>query len=323
MKIAILGCGALGSYYGAKLCRSGRETHFLLRSDYDAVKQNGVQVLSADGDFTVRPCCARHPEEIGVCDLVIIGLKTTGNSALEKLLPPLVGSNTAVLTLQNGLGNEAEIARLIGAEKTLGGLCFVCINRLAPGKIQHIAHGKIVMGEYGRPSQSRTHEIARIIEQSGVPCVVTESIEAAHWEKLVWNIPFNGLGVAGVAGIEAVLSGHLTPGQKLQPCSTSDILLADPGWAKLVRELMMETIHTAQALGLNVPDSVADEQIARTMDMGPYKASTLIDYENGMELELNALFYEPLRQAQMAKFFTPRLANMCAVLKQLNPHQTP
>jgi 2-dehydropantoate 2-reductase len=319
MKIAIVGCGALGSYYGARLCRQAHEVHFLLRTDYDAVRQHGVHVITANEEFRVHPKCARQPQEIGPVDLVLIALKTTGNNALPTLLPPLIGPNTAVLTLQNGLGNEALIADLAGPEKTLGGLCFVCLNRIAPGEIQHIAHGAIVMGEYGRPSQPRTHEIAEIILQSGVSCQVTENVEQAHWEKLVWNIPFNGLGVAGVAGYNAVLRGQIDREQKLGPCLTTDKLLGDPRWEQLVRELMMETIHAAQALGLDVSDSAAERQITRTREMGAYKASTLIDYERGQELELQSLFLEPLQQAQRAGAATPRLAALCEILRQLNP----
>ena len=200
--------------------------------------------------------------------MVLIGLKTTANSALAQLLPPVVGPATAVLTLQNGLGNEALIASLIGAEKTLGGLCFVCLNRVAPGKIHHIAHGAIVMGEYGRLPQSRTHQIAALFTEAGIRCTVAESLEYAHWEKLVWNIPFNGLGVASCAGLPAVLAGKLPPEQKLTACLTTDQLLAEPAWAQLVRELMMETIRTAQALGMPLPDSAADRHIERTGRMG-------------------------------------------------------
>src|SRR5208283_2132382 len=209
MKIAILGCGAVGSYYGARLCRAGQEVHFLLRSDYEAVSRDGVHIQSVEGDFHVRPKCARHPAEIGPAGLVLIGLKTTANPVLPELLPPLVGPATAVLTLQNGLGNEALIASLIGPEKTLGGLCFVCLNRVAPGTIHHLAHGNVVLGEFGRPSQPRTHQIAALFAQSAVPCAVRENLEQAHWEKLVWNIPFNGLGVASCAGVDAVLRGRL------------------------------------------------------------------------------------------------------------------
>jgi 2-dehydropantoate 2-reductase len=315
MKIAVVGCGALGSYYGARLCRAGHEVHFLLRSDYDAVRKGGVTVRSAGGDFHVQPICARDPREIGPAELVLIGLKTTANFALPRLLPPLAGPETAVLTLQNGLGNEAAIASLVGAEKTLGGLCFVCLNRLAPGEILHLAHGAVVMGEYGRPSRSRTRLLAGTIAASGVPCTVTEDLAAAHWEKLVWNIPFNGLGVAGAAGWEAVERGRIDPGQSLGPCLTTDLLLDNARWEKLVRELMMETIHAAQALGLAVPDSAADRQIDRTRDMGAYKASTLIDFERGQELELESLFLEPLRLARQAGVECPRLAALCEVLK--------
>ncbi|HZM02844.1 MAG TPA: 2-dehydropantoate 2-reductase [Candidatus Saccharimonadales bacterium] len=317
MKIAVVGCGALGSYYGARLCRAGRNVHFLLRSDYDAVRANGVTVQSAEGDFNVQPDCARDPGEIGPADLVIIALKTTANFALAHLLPPLIGAQTVVLTLQNGLGNEEAVAAVAGAEKTLGGLCFVCLNRIAPGVIQHIAHGAVVMGEYGRPSQPRTHRLAAMVAASGVPCTVAEDLAKAHWEKLVWNIPFNGLGVASAAGLDAVLHGAVDPSRPLGPCLTTDILLADPRWEKLVCELMLETIHAAQALGLAVPESAAERQIARTREMSAYKASTLIDFEHGQELELPALFFEPLRQARHAGVACPRLTALCAVLQQL------
>src|SRR5687767_12064328 len=115
MKIAVVGCGAIGSYYGAKLHRAGDEVHFLLRSDYDVVRRNGVSIQSPDGDFNTRPRCARTSKEIGVSDLVLIGLKTTANDQFPKLLPPLVGPHTAVVTLQNGMGNEEQLARLFPA----------------------------------------------------------------------------------------------------------------------------------------------------------------------------------------------------------------
>jgi 2-dehydropantoate 2-reductase len=146
---------------------------------------------------------------------------------------------------------------------------------------------------------------------------VSENLEQAHWEKLVWNIPFNGLGVASCAGLEAVLRGQLDPRQPRAPCLTTDRLLADPRWAQLVRELMMETIRAAQSLGLAVADSEADRHIALTARMGAYKASTLIDFERGQELELETLFLAPLHAARRAGVATPRLSALCAVLRQL------
>ena len=325
MKIGVVGCGALGSYYGAKLCRDGQETHFLLRSDYPCVRAKGVRVRSIEGDFHVNPRCARVPEEIGVCDLVLIGLKTTANGRFASLLPPLVGDNTAVVTLQNGLGNEAPLAGLFGAERILGGLCFVCLNRVEPGVIHHLAHGTIVLGEYDRWPEPRTHDIASMIRHAGVPCKVTDNLERAHWEKLVWNIPFNGLGVASVAGYEALTAppSALRPPRSTSPCLGTDRLLADPRWERLVLELMLEVIAAANALGFKVSESLATEQIERTRTMGAYKASTLIDFERGQPLELESMFLEPLRRAREAGVATPRLAALAAVLQALDPATGP
>jgi 2-dehydropantoate 2-reductase len=321
MKIAVVGCGALGSFYGARLCRIGQDVHFLLRSDYDVVRQNGVTIRSIDGDFHVQPRCARTPDEIGVCDAVLIGLKTTANDQFPKLLPPLVGPHTAIVTLQNGLGNEEELARLFPPEQILGGLCFVCLNRVEPGVIHHTAHGRVVLGEFQRPPQPRTHQLAALFRQAGIACDLTDNLAGTHWEKLVWNIPFNGLGVAGTAGYEAFTnpSRHPPPVTCHSAVLTTDILLGDPRWEKLVRELMLEVIAAANALDFDVPQSRVDEQVNRTRIMGAYKASTLIDFERGQPLELENMFLEPLRQAQTAGVPMPRLVRLCEVLHQLDP----
>ncbi|PYK59193.1 MAG: 2-dehydropantoate 2-reductase [Verrucomicrobia bacterium] len=292
MKIGVVGCGALGSYYGAKLGRDGREVHFLLRSDYEAVRRNGVRVRSVEGDFHVQPKCARAAAEIGVCDLVLIGLKTTANHQFPQLLPPLVGANTAVMTLQNGLGNEAQMAALFGPEKILGGLCFVCLNRVEPGVIHHLAHGTIVMGEHQRWPEPRTHELASMFRHA-----------------------------ASAAGYDAVAGGVVRPCVAPRPCLPTDRLLADLRWGRLVRELMLEVIAAANALGLRISESVVDKQIERTRTMGAYQASTLIDFERGQPLELESMFLEPLLQARKAGVAAPRLAALCEVLTALDPGQ--
>lgn len=316
-RIAIVGCGALGSYYGARLSRAGHDVRFLLRSDYEAVRTSGVRIVGPDGEFTAQPGVARDPVEIGPCDLVLIGLKTTANGAFPRLLGPLVGPETAFLTLQNGLGNEETLADLWGPTRVLGGLCFVCLNRIAPGVIHHLAHGRIVMGEYQRPRSPRSGQIAAWFRAAGVACEEVDNLEQAHWEKLVWNIPFNGLGVASAAGLPAVLAGRVPKDQPLGPCLPTDVLLGDARWTALVWELMQETIRAARAQGLAVPGSAADDQMRNTREMGSYRASTLIDFERGLPLEIESLFAEPLRRAQAAGVPTPRLAALHAVLAQL------
>ncbi len=321
MKIAIVGCGAVGSFYGAKLCRIGQDVHFLLRSDYDAVRQRGVTVRSFEGDFHVQPECARTPDEIGVCDIVLIGLKTTANDQFPKLLPPLIGLHTAVVTLQNGLGNTEQLAQLFPPEQILSGLCFVCLNRVKPGVIHHMEYGMIVLGEFQRRAGPRTHGLAAMFRNAGVPCKVTDNLAQAQWEKLVWNIPFNGLGVAGAAGYDAFAhppsAGSHLP--SVGPCLPTDKLLADPRWEKLLRDLMREVIAAAGTLGFEIPVSYAEKQIERTRTMGAYRASTLLDFERGRPLELESMFLEPLRRAQSAGVPVPRLSRLCDVLRQLEP----
>ena len=332
VKIAVVGCGAVGSYYGASLGRAGHEVHFLLRSDYEAVRRNGVTIQSPQGDFNLHPRCARVPEEIGPSQVVLIGLKTTANNQFPALLPPLVDSKTAVVTLQNGLGNEEDLERLFPAAQILGGLCFVCLNRIAPGVIRHLDHGQVVLGEFRRLPEPRTHEIASAFRDAGVPCKVTDNLERAHWEKLVWNIPFNGLGVASAAGLEALLAGSNAPPRRplndvagapgaeepLLPCLTTDRLLGDPRWERLVRELMQEVIAAAAALGFRIESSFAEDLIERTRTMGAYKASTILDFENGLPLEMETLFVEPFMRAQKAGVAVPRMEALAAVLVELD-----
>lgn len=319
MKIGVVGSGALGSFYGAKLALSGLDVHFLMRSDYEMVRRHGLTIRSSQGDFHLHPRCANQPSAIGQCDLVLIGLKTTANDQFRALLTPLTGPHTALLTLQNGLGNEEQLAELFNSDQILGGLCFVCLNRLAPGLVQHISFGQIVLGEFRRSPQTRTHHIAGLFRQAGVPCEIAENLERAHWEKLVWNIPFNGLGVASAAGYQAVVAGKLDHPPLVRPCLSTEQLLADSGWFEIVRQLMLEVIHTANALGHPIPESLADQHIARTRAMGAYKASTVIDFERQQPLELESLFLNPFRHAQKTGVAAPRLQALCQILQSIDP----
>lgn len=317
MKIGVVGPGAVGSFYGAKLWRDGHEVHFLLRSDYEVVRRRGVKIKSFEGDFHANPRAAKTPQDIGPCDLVLVALKATANDRFAELITPLVRENTAILTLQNGLGNEEQLAALYGPEKILGGLCFVCLNRTEPGHFHHIAHGKIDIGEFSGWPEPRTHDIASAFRHAGVPCSVAENLQCAHWEKLVWNIPFNGLGVASCAGLEA-FQNPATPIKRQSPCLTTDLLLDNGPWEDWVRGLMREVIDAARAKGLNLDYDLIEDRIGKTRGMGPYKPSTLIDFERGSELELNALFLEPLRQARVRGADCPHLTRLCEILQAVS-----
>ncbi len=292
--------------------------HFLLRSDFEAVRSGGVRIRSVDGDFQAHPTAARSPEEIGLCDLVIVALKSTANHRLGELLSPLVGQHTALLTLQNGLGNEIALATVYPDRPILGGMCFVCLNRIEPGVIHHIAHGKIVMGRHGSTPEELTEAVAALIRSSGILVDVSPDLERAQWEKLVWNIPFNGLGVAGAAGLEATLAGELKADQPIGSCLATDALLDGGPWEQLVTELMGEVIAAGLALGHDLSPDIGEHQRNRTRVMKAYLASTPIDFERGLPLELDALFRLPLGQAQATGVETPRLAALSDLLAQLD-----
>ncbi|MCC7374834.1 MAG: 2-dehydropantoate 2-reductase [Verrucomicrobiales bacterium] len=317
-KIAVVGCGALGSFYAARLARAGHEVHCLLRSDYDAVRERGLRIEDANGGFVVHPNVARDPSEIGPSDWVIVGLKTTANAHFRSLIAPLIGPNTALLTLQNGLGSEEQLADLFGHERVLGGLCFVCLNRIEPGVVRHIAHGRIIMGEFGRPITTRLQTLGGWWREAGIPCDLSDNLELAHWQKLVWNVPFNGLGVAGAAGLESLKAGRLLDPKSVGSCRATDELLGHPEWEPWVQELMREVVDAAAAQGLVLPAGVAEQQIRYTREMGTYRASTLIDFERGLPLEIESLFAEPLRRGLAHGAVCPRWTALCQVLRDLD-----
>jgi 2-dehydropantoate 2-reductase len=299
-RIAIVGAGAIGQYYGARLAYYGRDVHFLMRSDLEAVQRFGIRVHSREGNFRVaRVNARRSTEEIGPCDLVIIALKTTGHEALLHLLPPLLHERTLLLTLQNGLGNEEFLAAHFGAERVLGGLCFVCLTRLEPGVIENYDCGRMSLGEYGGYPLPRTHDIGWEFKRCGVVCRVVEDLARERWRKLVWNIPFNGL---------SVTAGGIDTGA----------ILANDELRMETLGLMDEVIAAAGKCGHFLPTAEALKQLNATRDMGAYKTSSLIDFEQHKPLELEAIWGEPLQRGRAAGASMPRLERLYARLQELD-----
>ncbi len=290
--VAVVGSGAIGLYYGGRLAAAGNDVRFLLRSDYEDLMNNGLTVESIDGDFHVADLQGfRSPEEIGPVDLVIVAWKTTANDQFGAVLPALLHDNTQVLTLQNGLGNCETIARHVPPGNILGGLCFVCCNRIGHGVVRHSAGGKIAIGEFGDGLPSRATAIAKRFGRAGIPAEAVENLERAQWEKLVWNIPFNGLSVA-------------------EGGKTTDVLLSDPATNREIRGLMHEVITAARAQGLPLEESLVEININRTGPMDAYRTSSMIDFVEGREVEVGPIWEEPLRRAKAAGAETPRLARL-------------
>lgn len=280
-RIAVVGAGAVGCYYGGMLARAGYDVRFLMRSDLAHVREHGLVIRSGGEDLSVAAQAYGSSEEIGTCDLVIIALKATGNAALGEAIPSLLGPKTMLLTLQNGLGNEEYLAGRWGAERVLGGLCFVCLNRTAPGVIEHYDHGTLSIGEFGREPQERTEGVVAAFQQSGIEAHLVENLGTERWRKLIWNIPFNGLAIAG---------GGAT---------VADVL-GDDGLQALARNLMEEALEAANKLGHEIPADFVDFQIDRSWSAGAYKPSSMIDWQLGRPVEVEAIWGEPLRRGTAA-----------------------
>jgi 2-dehydropantoate 2-reductase len=289
MKIAVVGSGSIGLYYGAKLAAAGEEVHFLLRSGFDEAERDGIRVLSPDGDLHLHPAHAhRDTAGIGPCDLVLIALKTIQNDALAAWIPPLLGPETMLGTLQNGLGSDEALAAQFGAERVLGALCFVCLTRRTPAQVDHFGHGTISIGEFGRRPQPRTERVANAFRRASIETRVVENLAAERWKKLVWNIPFNGLAVA---------EGGLAV----------DRILAELRLEAEVRALMTEVIAIAGAFGFEIRPDFIELQLEHTRSMGAYQPSTLVDWLAGREIELDAIWSEPLRRAREIGVPAPHL----------------
>lgn len=296
MNIAILGAGALGCYYGARLAEAGHNVCFILRSAYEPVKQTGLHIHSIHGDAHLpHPRIARTPEECGPVDLVIVCWKTVCNSLLRQALPPLLHENTRVLTFQNGMGNAETIAEVVQAEKVFIGLCFVCVMMNTPGTVEHLEKGDIQLAPLCATQEGLqgAHELAGLF--SGTPVGTRCALQAEQilWCKLSWNIPFNGLCLAhgGISIRE---------------------LFRMPEEVARARTIMNEVCRTAEARGYPLPTEIVDAQMESTAAMGDFVPSSAVDYNRRRPVEYEAIWGTPLRRAQDAGVAVPAWEKLTA-----------
>ena len=286
----IIGGGALGGLYGGLLAKAGFDVHFLLRSDFEHVQHHGWKIETPGGDFELSDVHAhRSPDTMPPCDVTIVALKTTQNAELTRLLPQPTSRGGLVLVLQNGLDVEADSVAVVGPERVLGGCCFLCSNKVGPGHIRHLDHGRIVFGEYKPQTAGLTDRAVALCDDlvsAGIDATVEADLARARWQKLMWNIPFNGLSVVLDASTEE--------------------LMANADSLALARTLIEEVHRAADACG-----AVIDErQIQRTLDvthqMVPYDSSMRIDYLNRRPMEVEAIFGNPIRRANAVGCKMPR-----------------
>ena len=296
MTYGIIGMGAIGGYYGGRLAYSGVDVHFLSHSDYQFVKERGLQVDSCDGSFHLERINAyQNPEDMPKCDVVIVGLKTTNNHLLPQLLPPLLHEHTVVVLIQNGIGVEADVQQMFPGTDLIAGLAFICSAKTEPGRVNHQCYGSINLGNYSCKDQALFDEVLNTFTRAGVP-TASVPYEEARWKKAVWNMPFNGMTVA--------LN------------TQTDLLLKNSATRQLIRDQMTEVVGAARHLGVaGLDESFIDKMIDMTDHMTPYSPSMKLDFDFHRPMEIHYLYTRPIEIAREAGFHMPKLEMLEAELK--------
>ncbi len=323
MRYGIIGTGAIGGYYGAKLAHAGQEVHFLLHSDYEYVKQHGLQVDSCDGSFHLDEVNVyRQTKDMPACDVVLVGLKSVNNDKLPALLPPLLHDKAAnkreqsdaridsaereqarpkvktlVVLIQNGIGVEEDVQKMFPEVQLAAGLAFICSAKTKPGLVSHQCYGSINLANYSCRDEALMQAVVDEFREAGIETGLVEYHEA-RWKKAVWNMPFNGMTVAL----------H----------TQTDLLLKNASTRQLIREQMMEVVGAAQHLGVkNVDEAFVDKMIETTDAMTPYSPSMRLDYDFHRPMEIYYLYSRPLEMAREAGYRMPKLEMLEAELRFL------
>ena len=301
---AIIGTGAVGGLYGAWLVRAGFDVHFLARSDYHHIKSNGLQIDSKNGDFRLSHINVYDtPQTMPKCDVVIVSLKTTSNNILADIIPHIIKDNGIVLVMQNGMGFEEQIAKIVAPHTVFGVLCFVCSNKIGPGYIHHLDFGHISIGQYSSGAKplgitEQLKEIGKAFSQANVRVTLEPDLKTARWKKLVWNIPYNGLSV--------VLN------------TTTDLLMQNTYCRELVKKIMQEVLSGAIACGCGFEESFIEKMMVYTDSMPPYKTSMKIDFDQKRPMEVESIFGTPLTVAKNAGATLPLISMLYCQLKFLD-----
>lgn len=294
---ALVGPGAVGLYYGGLLAADGATLHVLARSDAPALKDQGIILSHVDprsgavfNETAVRPASVTtDASAIGPVDMVVIAAKSTVNEQLIEYLQALVEpGRTAILTLQNGMGNAEFYARHFPENPILSGLCFVCVNRVAPGVVENYHPGRVEIGSLGDRWPVLAEQTVEAFTAAGVKTNFSPVLDAALWRKLCWNVPFNGLSIAGGA-------------------ITCDHILGDPDHKARARRLMEEVRAAAETFGHKIDDSFLDGQFSVTEKMGAYQPSSLIDFVENRPVEVESIWGEPLRRGLAAGVPMPEM----------------
>ncbi len=271
MRIAMMGAGGVGGYFGGRLAASGCDVTFIARGRHlEALRNNGLRIDSRDiGDATIDPVEATDtPADVGVVDYVIVGVKLWDTEEVGRGILPMVGPDTTVLSLQNGVECDETLARVVGAGHLIGGVAFIASSIGEPGVIKHIGTmQRVVVGERAGGSSPRVNALHEALLQGGINAEVSEDIERTIWEKFVFLV--------GLSATTTTLRTTLGPVRE------------DPESRELLLDVMRETVAVGRAKGIDLPADYADDRLAFADGLPVDMTSSMHhDLEAGNRLEV-------------------------------------
>ena len=298
MRIAVYGAGGVGGYFGGRLAQAGAEVHFIARGAHlRALREHGLRVRSVTGDFEVSALSTDNPADIGSCDFVLFCVKAFDTDAAAARLGPLIGADTAVVSLQNGVENEEKIARAVGDDHVMGGAAFIFAEIAEPGVIRHTGGPtSITFGELDGRTSQRAKRLLACCEQAGFGAELSASIKTVLWAKLAF--------ICAQAGLTAAVRLPI-----------GEIRTASAAWAVFGR-LVGEVCAVAEADGNPVPQAAQERALALAQAAEPGSFSSLHDdLVAGRRMELEALHGFVVRRAAQHGLTVPTSAAVYAILQ--------
>lgn len=282
MRIAVIGTGAVGGYFGAKLAAAGHELIFIARGNHlAAMRRDGLRIVSASGTLHIKNAVfTATPAAQERVALALFCVKSYDTEAAAKAFASLIGAGTTILSLQNGIDNPEKLARLWGERRTLAGVVYVGAQIDSPGVIAHSNGGKIVFGPLDDETNEATKAVERVLSAAGIPCELSRNIRKVQWGKLLWNASFCAISCLARANVKQIVESE--------------------GLSQLAIDCMSEVQAAACTLGIELRRSLFDETIAFSRSLGDFKPSMLQDLEARKPLEyeaFNGIVVELLTQA--------------------------
>lgn len=302
MRIAVYGCGGVGAYFGGRLAQIGQDVTFIARNEsLSAMRSNGLKVGSIAGDFNLeRVQVTGNPAEVGQVDYVLCCVKSWQVTAAARAMRPLIGENTLVIPLQNGVEAPTELASILGPAKVLGGLCAIVAFQASPGHIKHSGANPLIrFGHLDNRPDPRVNELSEIFNHcSGLKSSIPDDIRVAMWQKFMLITPWSGLGAVSRAPI--------------------GVLLEQPETRKLLREATEEVYRLGIALDVPLPDDSVDSTMSTLEGITPNSTTSMQrDLVRGRPSELDAQNGAVVRLAHEAGVDTPLNRFMLFSLRSL------